>query len=198
MTMRLALILMLSFSALSQDENIGQLLWNLPGTIVGIDAAVIGKELEAGGFLLDMGGKALNSLVGAGEGKTGDLENFFQEPAAGGSAPDSTVNPVKDGSAPDSTVNPVKDGSAPGDTVDPASSIENTVEQTKEKSPNEIMTNPPSNLPGQPVQSEPDKTVDVKLSVTTGEPIPPKPSVDHECDPKASLHLILQCTCKVL
>lgn len=181
MAMRLALILMLSFYALSQDEDLGQLLWNIPGTVAGIDAAIIGKELEAGGFLLDMGGKALNTLVGTDESKKNDANNLFLEPA-----PDSTAESLPGVSASDSTVKPVADGSAPDNTVEPATGIDNTVEQTNGKNPNGLTTNPSSNPLGQPIQSEPDKPAQIELTVI-GDPVPPITSVDHECDSKASL-----------
>lgn len=68
MTMRLILILVLSPPALSQDKDIGQMLWDGGGTLLKIDAAVLEKEAELGGFLWDAGGKAFNSLADTGEG----------------------------------------------------------------------------------------------------------------------------------
>lgn len=214
MTMRLALILILSSFALSQDQDIGKLLWNLPGTAAGFEGALIGKELEVGGSLLDMGSKGLNSLFGTDKDKS-NANNLFLEPAVGGSTPDITVEPIAGGSTPDSpvgptaggsasdsTVNPVAGGSAPGDTAKPATGKEDTVEQTNGKVSNEISTNPPPNLLDQPSQPEPrlpegDKPAQIELGID-GNSTPPKTSVDHECDSNASLHALLQRTCKVL
>lgn len=126
-TMRLTLVLMLTVPARSQDEDIGssvgKVLWDAGGTLLNFDADVIKAEaavgIAAGGALLDLGGKALNSVVGTDDGKNSGAKNDLAEPTIGGSASDSPVEPVAGKSA-DGPVNPKAGGSASDSPTDSA------------------------------------------------------------------------------
>lgn len=227
--MRLTISLMLSSLVLSQDENIEQLLWNGGKSLLEFDAGVVQKEAEFVGNVWNAGGEALDFLVNADGSTNGEAPNSLvhadgsKNVATGGSATDSTSEPVAgesapqetaefmsgsgnsvepiyklhltSGSGPDSTVEPVT-----GKTVEPATDGENTVDQTNGllEIPDEVTSKPPKNLLGNPTQ--PDKPPDLELS-GIGDSVPVKTSLDHECDStnfKASLQAILKRSRKMI
>ncbi|MCJ1264410.1 hypothetical protein MMC22_004281 [Lobaria immixta] len=170
MTMRLILILVLSPPALSQDKDIGQILWDGGGTLLKIDAAVLEKEAELGGFLWDAAGKAFNSLADTdgtvdptmGESTSGDTFGLIPGVSTLDNTDEQTNNlPPIDGSGSDNIVEPPT-----GKTIAPATSGENTAEQTNGllKDPNEVTTKPSPKPLDDPIQ--PDNPPTVKLSVT--------------------------------
>lgn len=131
---------MLFSSALSQDDDWGKFLWNVPGAVVNFEAGVLQKEGELAGAVgsaaLGLGAKAFDSLTGNNEGQDSGATNSFAEsnsalgpsavgsgsditiqPLVGGPVLDSTFQPFADGSASDNIVQPAADGSASGDKV---------------------------------------------------------------------------------
>lgn len=97
-TMRLTLIPLLSSTARSQDENIGNLLWDASGTILDIDAAILNGGVAAGAAAgaavgsaaFDLGVKGANSLIDT-------TNNLFADPTTNDPTSDSTVDPATEG-----------------------------------------------------------------------------------------------------
>lgn len=93
-TMRLTLISLLSSTALSEDENIGNLLWDASGTILDLDAAILKGGVAAGatatGAAFDLGVKGANSLIDT-------TNNFFADPTTNDPKSDNTADPATGG-----------------------------------------------------------------------------------------------------
>lgn len=151
--MRLTLILLLCVPALSQDENLGNVLWNGAGTLLNIGADLVETGAVAAGAigvtLWDLGGKGFNSLAD-------NTKNFFTEPTIDESTSDNNVKPVAGGSGSGTTIQPTTEGQ---NTAEPTVGEGNTVEQT-----DDLITTKPSLIPLDD-STKPDKP-DIKLFVT--------------------------------
>lgn len=195
---------MLPSLILSQDENIGQVLWNGGSSILELDEAVLSG---LGGAIWTIGGEALDSLGSlvnadgsnnAATGKSTTDDSFV--PVAGGAAPDDktesttgTTNAADQtfklhavsGPGLDGTTNPVA-----GETVEPSTGRGDAIQETNNLLgiPNEATSEGSPNLLGDPAQPDNPATSESPLPIDS---FRVKTSLDHECDStisEASVH----------